>query len=248
MVTPTARQRVDDHLDAVERELAAMPRQRRRAIVDDLEAQIVDMLGWADLSAVRAEQVDAVLARLDPPAAYAAGDAAPPPPAVVIVKQPEACPEARRAARWLAVAVPAAAVVLAFHVGRPAGGVVPHDNFLATLASAAAAAVAVWGLAAATALGWRAVVRIRRSGGRLRGAGHAVAAVAALPLLLIVVGTSLGVLFVGVKFHRAHPHLVSDQWLTLVLLAGWMVIASALAWSLLRHLLRYARRTPTLTI
>ena len=66
------RRRIDDHLDAIERVLLAgeVSRTERRTIVDEVETQIYDML------AARPEQdpataVTAILAALDPPAAYA---------------------------------------------------------------------------------------------------------------------------------------------------------------------------------
>lgn len=66
------RRRIDDHLDAIERVLLAgeVSRTERRTIVDEVETQIYDML------ATRTEQepaaaVTAILAELDPPAAYA---------------------------------------------------------------------------------------------------------------------------------------------------------------------------------
>jgi len=71
-----ARQRLDQHLDAVEQALiaAGRPRDQRRAVVDDLETQILDMLAKKSEAPTLAD-VAAVLATMDPPAAY--GDAAP---------------------------------------------------------------------------------------------------------------------------------------------------------------------------
>lgn len=71
------RRRIDDHLDAIERVLLAgeVSRTERRTIVDEVETQIYDML------AARPEQepaaaVTAILAALDPPAAYASAPGA----------------------------------------------------------------------------------------------------------------------------------------------------------------------------
>jgi hypothetical protein len=67
-----ARAGVDAYLDAVEAALreAGRPREQRRAVVDDLEGQILDMVGRRSAAPTRAD-VDAVLAALDPPGAYA---------------------------------------------------------------------------------------------------------------------------------------------------------------------------------
>jgi hypothetical protein len=71
------RARLDAHLDAVEGALkaAGSSRERRRGVVDDLEAQILEMLG-AKGEAPSVGDLEAVLARLDPPGAYGAGTAA----------------------------------------------------------------------------------------------------------------------------------------------------------------------------
>lgn len=70
------RRRIDDHLDAIERVLLRgnVTRIERRSIVDEVETQIYEML------AARPEQesaaaVVAILAELDPPAAYAPEEA-----------------------------------------------------------------------------------------------------------------------------------------------------------------------------
>ncbi len=70
-LTLDVRSRLDAHLDAVERALVAAgnPRERRRGVVDDLEAQILDMLSAKSATPMVAD-LDAVLAKLDPPQAY----------------------------------------------------------------------------------------------------------------------------------------------------------------------------------
>ncbi len=69
---PEARARLDHHLDAVEGALASAgnSREQRRAIMDDLESQITDMLA-ARSPTPTADDVAAVLAQLDQPQAYA---------------------------------------------------------------------------------------------------------------------------------------------------------------------------------
>ena len=77
-----ARARLDQHLDEVEKALveAGRSREQRRGVVDDLEAQILDMLAKRSEAPTLAE-VNEVLKGLDPPAAYvdAPGTAAPAP-------------------------------------------------------------------------------------------------------------------------------------------------------------------------
>jgi len=78
-----ARQRVDTYLDAIDRALASagVPRDERVSIADDVEAQVLEMLAAAGVTEPSAADVEAVLAKLDPPEAYAQESAAPPPPA-----------------------------------------------------------------------------------------------------------------------------------------------------------------------
>lgn len=68
------RNRVDMHLEAVEQVLVAAghTREARRAVVDDLEAQILEMLSQGGVAPTVAD-VEAVLGRLDAPAAYGEG-------------------------------------------------------------------------------------------------------------------------------------------------------------------------------
>ncbi len=88
-----AQQRVDQYLDAVERALekGGRPRDERRGITDEVEAQILEMLADRAGFQPTVSDVEAVLSELDPPEAYAeepagaspaAGPAAPPPPTV----------------------------------------------------------------------------------------------------------------------------------------------------------------------
>jgi hypothetical protein len=70
-LTPAARARLDAHLDAVESALAITgnSREQRRGVVDDLEVQILDMLAHRSPSPTL-DDVETVLAKLDPPTAY----------------------------------------------------------------------------------------------------------------------------------------------------------------------------------
>jgi hypothetical protein len=73
-VNPEVRARLDAHLDAVEKTLvgANFTRERRRGVVDDLEAQILDILaGKSEVPTVA--ELEEILGKLDPPAAYGEG-------------------------------------------------------------------------------------------------------------------------------------------------------------------------------
>jgi hypothetical protein len=106
-----ARGRLDGHLDAVEGVLARAghTREQRRGVVDDLEAQILEMLGERSASPGLAD-VEAVLGKLDPPGAYASAEhgafrppvTVPPPPVVPV---PPVRPRYSRTAIWGVVCI-----------------------------------------------------------------------------------------------------------------------------------------------
>ena len=67
------RKRIDEHLDAIDRILtdSGMTRSERRNITDDVESQILDMLGARSGDDPTLAELEAILAELDPPEAYA---------------------------------------------------------------------------------------------------------------------------------------------------------------------------------
>ena len=69
---PNARKLVQEHLDAVERALHALPGEERRHVLAEVETQIDDMLHERGSRAV--DDVRAVLAKLDPPTSYVEAD------------------------------------------------------------------------------------------------------------------------------------------------------------------------------
>jgi hypothetical protein len=77
--SPEARGRMDAYLDAIERVLVAadMPRAERKGITDDVEAQVLEMLSARGGDEPTVADVEAVLAQLDPPDAYAEAGGAP---------------------------------------------------------------------------------------------------------------------------------------------------------------------------
>jgi hypothetical protein len=66
------RRRLSDHLDAVEKVLidTGRTREQRRAVVDDLESQIIEMLAARTANPVLVD-IEAVLSEIDPPSVYA---------------------------------------------------------------------------------------------------------------------------------------------------------------------------------
>jgi hypothetical protein len=201
-LTPQLRARIDAHLDAVEQQLAAanVPREKRRAIVDDLETQILDMID-KDRPASDAD-IDAIFRRLDPPEAYGKYSSPPlaapnPPPADL--SEPRVCPEARKGACCIALAIVSQlAGFLGFFVAAgpvininsaqspapPNGGWYPEPHPWAKLFLLILAGAAVIAPIAGTWLGWIAVERIRNSAGRLYGLGFAAIEALLYPLAL----------------------------------------------------------------
>lgn len=68
-------QRIDQYLDAIDRTLAGegLSRTERRHVTDDVENQVRDMLAERAGGAATVADIDAVLAELDAPEAYAQG-------------------------------------------------------------------------------------------------------------------------------------------------------------------------------
>ena len=67
-------ERLAVYLDSIDEALrnAGAPRDERRGIVDDVEAQVLAMLETGAVHVSRLEDLEAVIAELDPPASYAA--------------------------------------------------------------------------------------------------------------------------------------------------------------------------------
>jgi hypothetical protein len=198
---PEVRARVDGHLDAVESQLrtAGADRTQRRGIVDDLETQILDMLAAQKKEPPSSADVDAVLARLDPPSAYSDKQTWPaephPAPAAARGGEPRLCREAVQGA-WCLVASVFGLIVLLlnFTTGRAHFGALrPPEPFWyqaltwGLLVVAAVAAVA--GPILSTGLGWVAVERIRGSNGRIYGTALAAIEALLFPLVVIWIGT-----------------------------------------------------------
>jgi hypothetical protein len=207
------RARLDAHLDAVEEALRASGRTReqRRGIVDDLEAQILDMLAGRSAAPSTAD-LEAVLATVDPPAAYretAAGSPGMPAspaqrpvnPVPVPLPPQRLQPRYSRPAIWgfVLLVVSMAPVLLGVSVGIYATNAMHNDfvmpftreerhMFVSNLMSGLIpllAVVAVPLALAGTVLGWVGFFQVRASRGAVRGMGLALFDGAFYPLLVM---------------------------------------------------------------
>ena len=196
VLTPDARARLDAHLDAVEGVLAAAGRTReqRRAVVDDLEPQVLDMLA-ARSAAPTAEEVEAVLAGLDAPAAYGAAAEM---GGTRSDTQPAAGPRLPRTLMagmmclLASVALQVCGVAVAYFavapVGRPPQPAEPlRLSWIGMGMLTCVASVPVLLGLVGTVLGWVAFAQIRASGGRLHGRGLAMATGLALPVGVVAI-------------------------------------------------------------
>ncbi len=166
---------VDEHLDAVEAVLSqgGMNRPERRRIIDEIEVQVHEMLAIYGENPCVAD-VQSVLAKLDPPEAYAAAGE----PAVASMPEKTSAPDSEPKYSKLAIVgalwIPLFIVIALTTAGGP-------TNFFATLVIIAAL-MAPFGT---TILGWVAVSQIRHSRGRLYGTGLALFDGLFFPLLIL---------------------------------------------------------------
>jgi hypothetical protein len=176
-LTAEARARVDRYLEAVEERLraAGKTREERRAVVDDLEGQILEMVEAR--GAGTAEGVERVLSTMDRPEAYGVREG---------VGKETGGPRVSKAAVaglvmglvalvLAAVMVPVAADVSALHRSWLAYGVW-------TVALLVVGPLAVTG----TVLGWVGWGQIRRSKGEMTGKGVALAAGLLRPVVMVL--------------------------------------------------------------
>ncbi|MDP9172881.1 MAG: hypothetical protein M3O30_03335 [Planctomycetota bacterium] len=252
-ITPEVWERVDAHLDAVERHLdaAGISRAKRRGIVDDLETHIVEMINGAGNRAITLAEVNEMLGRLDPPEAYAkatdgSGQMAPA-EAEDVVREPRLCRQAWQGVAWIALGLGAQMLSVLgcmAHVDvTPPGGTVasgPSSGmtiWLTTLVIAALAAALVAPIIG-TSLGWIAVERIRNSGRKLYGLVLAVFDALFYPLIVIWLG-SLGLWYwIIVAFYDGTdvPNRGRAIWLIGSVFTG-IALSVVLVW-LLRRLSR----------
>jgi hypothetical protein len=188
------RRRIDGHLDAIEQVLFAsgMLRGERRTIVDEVETQIHEMLA-ARPGQEPAEAVAAILSQLDPPSAYAPESAAAPTNAT---KLPQAGPASIRKTLWTRWQSWWSPPSDAPRISRPALVAAAWAGLAAFLFLAAFAergpglflalffAVGLTAPIGVTALGFWAVRRIRRSGGRETGLPLALVETFFFPIVL----------------------------------------------------------------
>ncbi len=188
------RARIDAHLDAVEKQLeaAGADRTKRRSIVDDLETQILDMLAARSAGSPTLTDVDAVLASLDPPSAYAHSGSvsadSPRPATTPVVVEPRLCPAVKKGTRYLAVALIGALLLILAKAEADVeyrwSGPAPTSIVIKALLVGAGLALVV-GPFLVTVFGWIATERIRRSGGQEYGLALAVIEALLFPTLII---------------------------------------------------------------
>jgi hypothetical protein len=113
------RQRVFRHLEEIDKALGAQNIEwvQRRAIVDDVEGQITEMLSARKVGTPTMADIEAILVELDPPASYGAslGGAAAPPPALPVNLPPA---KLSRRAVWGAVFAPLVLILGLFFMVR----------------------------------------------------------------------------------------------------------------------------------
>jgi hypothetical protein len=193
--------RLDAHLDAVEKVLVdgGRTRAQRRAVLDDLESQIQEMLAARSANPALPD-IDAVLGQIDPPGAYAEGrsNAAGAGEASTILGSlaPTGIARLSRAALWGFVCV-LGALVGALVVNGIAWTMLvpsapPHvyveDSFVLWVVISRLATVTLLGVGLiGTILGWIGFVQIRGSKGTLRGTGLALFAGLFYPAVLVIV-------------------------------------------------------------
>jgi hypothetical protein len=246
--------RIDAHLDAVERQLqaAGAERSKRRGIVDDLETQILDMLSATNLEAPTSADVDEVLARLDPPEAYAGQSPSVPPSqaAAFAGRRSGFCCEAGQAARWIGVgllglggwwfemAVANNIVgggLLAQHTLPPVWVIVLFVGW-AMVSSVAA----ITGPVVGTTLGWIATRWIRASEGAEYGLPYSVIAALFYPAILIwLVTLATSEWGMVTLYRRDGIRIVSHEYWT-IMHSMWVVAASGLSILLIAVLMRFS--------
>ena len=214
-IADDVRARLDAHLDAVEKALAEAKcsRERRRGVVDDLEAQIVEMLGKRSSVASLAD-LEAVLAALDPPGAYVDATSAGTTASATATRA--VAPRVSRMATWACACVvaslfllvtmlvlmctlpalaykgkrapapPPTEAVLAGPAAAPAAPPATSDRFLLLLGAVIPSIVVLPLPFLGTVLGWVAFIKIRSSNGALTGQGRALFAGLFYPVSVIL--------------------------------------------------------------
>lgn len=182
-----ARKLIDGHLDAIDRALAdsGVSRSERRNVTDDVESQIIQMLGDDDEGDTAVANVKAILAELDPPEAYTA-ESGSERPALAKVAPPRFSRAALYGGVWAGFSFLAAFLWFCTHKvsAEPDQG----DAGLDWLRYALVIFVLIPGMTApigTTVLGLVSVGHIRHSPGRLHGLPLALADALLFPLLVL---------------------------------------------------------------
>jgi hypothetical protein len=209
--------RIDQHLDAVDAALqrSGLGRAERRQIVDDLEAQIQEMLASRAGPGATLADLEAVLAELDPPEAYAEAPHVAGERDEIPSEPPRLCRRALRSVLLTPLALIGLGVVLlvARHFAmRNAPGVQVGFGWLTLFFIPALVAIGT------TALGLKALSEIRASRGRLCGLPLALTGALLWPLALLTLVVVLGVrgLFAALIDDLTRTQLSAITWTGLV--------------------------------
>lgn len=243
-IDTAAQQRIDAHLDAIERALGAggMTRVERHQIAEDVDAQIHEMLAarMGDRTAML-EDVQAVLSELDPPEAYSAGQPASEPASASAAPMYARPTRVSRLAVVGAVWAPLGPIALlasmvslsTLHVRRP-GEEPPGPAWWQILLIIFLLIPGLLAPIGATICGAVSLSQIRRSGGKLTGRALATFAAVCNPIFifdLLIIGLSSWVwheLEMGRSDHHA-PKLILWVLITagIVLTLDWLIIRAA---------------------
>jgi hypothetical protein len=195
-IPEAVRARINSHLDSVESQLskAAVPREKRRGIVDDLETHILELVKSSAHQPVTVDEIDAMIARLDPPGAYG-GETVVVGEVGAAPAESRLCPQAKRGLFWIFLAI---ASQLFIFLGMEVRTVTYYPNGLPPtppqpsiwipVLLAAMSVIALIAPVVGTSLGWIAVGHIRRHGDRFYGMILAVLEAVFYPLIVIWTG------------------------------------------------------------
>jgi hypothetical protein len=250
------RQRVFRHLEEIDKALSAQNVEwmQRRAIVDDVEGQITEMLTARKVGVPTVGDIEAILVELDPPASYASGAGASnsPVPQTLPVDLPPAT--LSRKAVLGAIFAPMLLILVPMLLVAPAAQ--PRLLFPGFAGSAVAMIVPLLLLGIAgpfvtTICGIVAIGEIRRSNGRIYGLPLAIADALFYPLIVLdvlmisfVVYPAVAVM-VGVVEHGlkgvAHPDFDNEGNPALMCLMG-AVVCVVVDWLLARMVWKAVRK------
>ncbi len=218
-------QRIDDHLDAIDRVLQReeMTRSERRHVIDDVENQIRDMLAERVEHEPSVPDVDAVLAELDPPEAYADMDTATRGDVATRSTEPPRLSRVALTGLIVPIVLLFPVIILMISVSLQ----VSHHNAAAGSGGSKAflswsffTCPAAFALILMTICGFIAISQIRHSAGRLYGLPLALVEALLFPLIVLD-----GILFFTVEraWAMAMEAYETERWMRPASAAVWVL-------------------------